>query len=120
MSLVSSNCGERKKPARHAWLCLLLAALFLYNPFVVAPSSGAGLNLQESARHRATVGASELQQFRASERLAPVARMEALVGEILFVVKIVVFERCATPDVDVRTALNVLPASLWFRPPPSL
>jgi len=116
---MGSNCGEHQKPARYVWLCVLLAVLFLYNPFVVAPSSGAGLNLQESARHRATVGASELQQFRATERHAPVVRMEALAGEILLV-KAVVFERCTTPDVEVRTALNVLPASLWFRPPPAL
>ena len=116
---MSSNCREREKPARYVWLCVLLAALFLYNPFVVAPSSGQGLNLQHSASHRATVGASELQQFRATERHAPIARMEELVGEIVLV-KAVVFERFATPDVEVRTPLNILPASLWFRPPPTL
>ena len=118
MSPVSSNCGDGQKPARYAWLCVLLAALFLYNPFVAAPSSGLGLNVRHSASHRATVGASELQQFRASERHAPVVRMEALVGEILLV-QAVEFERVAAPDAEVRTPLKVLPASLWFRPPPA-
>jgi len=115
---MSSNCREREEPTRYVWLCVLLAALFLYNPFVAAPSSGLGLNVRHSASHRATVGASELQQFRASERHAPVVRMEALVGEILLV-QAVEFERVAAPDVEVRTPLNVLPASLWFRPPPA-
>lgn len=118
MSPVSANCGEGQKPARYVWLCVLLAALFLYNPFVTAPSSGLGLNLQHSASHRATVGASELQQFRASERLAPVVRMEALASEMVLV-KVVVFERFAPLDVEVRAAQNDLPASLWFRPPPA-
>jgi len=119
MNRVSSNCGERQKPARYVWLCALLTALFLYNPFVVAPSSGLGLNLRHSASHRATVGASELQQFRATERHAPAIRAVGVIREIVLV-QAVVFERFATPDAEVRTPLNTLPASLWFRPPPSL
>jgi hypothetical protein len=119
MSQVSSSCGERHKPAPYVWLCALLSALFLYNPFVVAPSSGLGLNLRHSASHRASVGASELQQFRATERHAPAIRVVGVIREIVFV-QPVVFERFATPDVEGRTPLNILPVSLWFRPPPSL
>jgi hypothetical protein len=119
MRRVSTSCGERQKPAHYVWLSALLTALFLYNPFVVAPSSGLGLNLRHSASHRATVGASELQQFRATERRAPVLRTVSVIREIVFV-ETVVFARFAAPDMEVRTPLNILPSSLWFRPPPSL
>ena len=115
----SSSCGECRRPARYVWLCVLLTALFLYNPFVVAPSSGLGLNLHHSASHRATVGASELQQFRATERHAPAIRMAVVVRELVFV-QAVAFARFAVPDVEAHTPLNILPSSLWFRPPPSL
>ena len=110
---------RRPLPTGQAWVCLLLTVLLLYNPFVMAPSSGLGLNVRHSASHRATVGASELQQFRASERLAPAFRTEALVDEILFV-KPVALERFVAPAVEVLTAQDALRTRLWFRPPPTL
>jgi hypothetical protein len=99
------------------WLCVLLAALFLYNPFLTAPSSALGLHVRHSASHRATVGSSELQQFRASERLAPSVPVEELVSDI-FVMNIVV-EGFAPPEMEVPSPQNDWPASLWFRPPPA-
>src|SRR4029077_9232412 len=50
-------------PRWHAWVCLCLALLLLYNPYLAAPSSARGLNVRHPASNRATVGASELQSF---------------------------------------------------------
>lgn len=44
-------------------LCALLALLILYNPFVSIRSPLAVPSIQDHARHRATVGVSELQHF---------------------------------------------------------
>jgi hypothetical protein len=116
---LKSSIRELNVSRWQAILCLLLALLFLYNPFMTAPSSGLGLNLRHSASHRATVGSSELQQFTATERHAPTIQMDGLIREVLLV-KPLVFKRFATLDLEVRSPQNVLPANLWFRPPPAL
>jgi len=43
--------------------CVLLAVLFLYNPFIALYCSHAAYSVHTPQRNRATVGASELQQF---------------------------------------------------------
>jgi hypothetical protein len=100
------------------WLCLLLAVSFLYNPYLIAPGSGIGLNVRHSASHRATVGASELQQ------LAPMSSWEAHpIGDAILVAQF-----SASPDTNSRyfvatrdTAISrkFFCSSLWFRPPPA-
>jgi len=99
-----------------ASICALLIGLVVYNPFAALTSAPGGLSYQALARHRASVGASEMQHF------APV---KAETGQ---------------PDATVATEKVDLPAtrqetrlesgrvhlplllegmtSLWFRPPP--
>src|SRR5215469_17723113 len=48
---------------RYRWVCLVLAALLLFNPFFATPRSGHSLEVSTPASHRATVGASELEHF---------------------------------------------------------
>jgi hypothetical protein len=45
------------------WICLLLAALILYNPFAALCYSHGPIEVHTLQRNRATVGASELQHF---------------------------------------------------------
>ena len=45
------------------WVCLLLAALILYNPFAALCYSHGPIEVHTLQRNRATVGASELQHF---------------------------------------------------------
>src|SRR5258708_11557979 len=43
--------------------CVLLAGLFLYNPFLAASRANDSLSVCNPASHRATVGSSELERF---------------------------------------------------------
>jgi len=109
---------QRVTPGGRVWLCLLLAALFLYNPFATAPSSSLGLNVQESASHRATVGASELQQFTATERHAPAIQIISPVSALLLA-HAPALERFTPPDLAAPRPQTDWPASMRFRPPPA-
>lgn len=100
-------------------LCLLLAALFLYNPFLATPTYFAGLNLRHPARNRATVGASELQQFKVADEGS----------KIKIPIRAEAESPLALPDPaeslprlfleEVFPPQQFLNASLWFRPPPA-
>ena len=45
------------------WICVLLAALLLYNPFAALCFSHGTFEVHTLQRNRASVGASELQHF---------------------------------------------------------
>ena len=117
MSTFTSPVGGKRRPRWPARVCVLLIGLLLYNPFAALTTASDGLSYQALARHRASVGASEMQHF------APVKA------------------ETAQPDVTVATQKGELPAprgeearlecgrvhlplllegmtSLWFRPPP--
>jgi|SRR6516225_3281272 len=117
MSISRSPDGGKSRPTWRASICALLIGLVVYNPFAALTSASNGLAYQALARHRASVGASEMQPF------APVKA------------------DTAQPDVTVATEKGELPAtrgeearlecgrvhlplllegmtSLWFRPPP--
>ena len=117
MSTFRSPDGGKSGPLWRASICALLIGLVVYNPFAALTSASDGLSYQALARHRASVGASEMQHF------APVK------------------PETAQPDVTVATEKGELPAtrgeearlecgrvhlplllegmtSLWFRPPP--
>jgi hypothetical protein len=105
---------------RYAWVCLLLAFLFLYNPYLSAPPSPGGVNLEHPASHRATVGSSEL------ERYFPAGKASAHVAVTFFFTNFFLFpvHPAARSFPLQRTELllpqRMLCASLWFRPPPIL
>ena len=100
-------------------LCLLLAGLFLYNPFLGTPNYFGGLNLRHPSRNRATVGASELQQFKVADEGNKIEVPVSAEPE----------SPLALPDPaespsnlfleEVSPPQQFLSASLWFRPPPA-
>jgi hypothetical protein len=47
----------------HGWLCVFLAFLLLYNPFIALYCSHSNYTVHTPERNRATVGSSELQHF---------------------------------------------------------
>ena len=117
MSISRSPDGGKSRPTWRASICALLIGLVVYNPFAALTSASNGFAYQALARHRASVGASEMQPF------APVKA------------------DTAQPDVTVATEKGELPAtrgeearlecgrvhlplllegmtSHWFRPPP--
>jgi hypothetical protein len=117
MSTSRSPDGGKSRSIWRVSICALLIGLVVYNPFAAVTSASNGLAYQALARHRASVGASEMQTF------APVKA------------------ETAQPDVTVATQTVELPAprgeearlecgrvhlprllegmtSHWFRPPP--
>ena len=112
--------GEARAVYKHrVWLCVVLTGLFLYNPFLAGADSFGGLNLRHLPSNRATIGSSELQQFRVTDGRSSFAIPEAASIES--------YASWPDPSVAVSEGLaeDILPAqqflcaSLWFRPPPA-
>jgi hypothetical protein len=101
-------------------LCIsvLLIGLVLYNPFLALANHSDGLTYQASARHRATVGASEMQHY------TPVRGENAQLGiTVEQVFTELVVENNESPSHTFQEATLPqrleLTASVWFRPPPT-
>ena len=116
-----SKTGLARLPKWQIALCLLLAALVVYNPYSSAADSSVGLCVRHSASFRATLGASELQHFTPKDPGATLAATIAIALDSFLEHNLAEnSERYA--DVTRRVALpeQALPASLWFRPPPAV
>jgi hypothetical protein len=111
--------ASNNQPPWVVFFCVLLAALFFYNPFIALISHAGDLAYHSPARYRATVGASELQQFSPQQSLRTQPQ--------LFFVNLAAalfqpLQHAWRPAhfVEVRIApLANLPSNLWFRPPPA-
>ena len=113
---------QKRRPVRsawHTWVCVLLVGFVIHNPFVSLRHAPNSPCYDKLARNRATVGASEMQQFspvpNSTDRPNTYAVMKAA-------------ERSETPQ---ESRLRAIPqqvvfvqpeviAGLWFRPPPAL
>ena len=108
-------------PTWQVALCLLLAALVVYNPYLSATDSSVGLCLRHSASFRATLGASELQHFTPIDSIAMLAAT-AIIALAHFLQFHLPESSERHTDVTQRVVPpeQALPASLWFRPPPAV
>jgi|SRR5579864_945741 len=115
----SSHCPGRIVALRQCrWVCLVLATLLLYNPFIATPRSGHSLEVCHPASHRATVGASELQHFSPADGWGLLPAVDATEAEVVL----------PLPDPSAPSFLvspfiplptqQFLGPGLWFRPPP--
>jgi hypothetical protein len=100
--------------------CLLLALLFLYNPFLVVTPSSGNLSISHVASYRATVASSELQHFSPTDARKT---FEVSLG-LLFCRFEVVVDSAVGPTLEVATNhlydSQLLCADSWFRPPPAI
>jgi hypothetical protein len=113
----SGIAGPNHPSAWRTAICLLVALLLLYNPFLFLAHTGTGLCVQHPVSKRATVAASELKHFPpVSKRMVPHAVPAESVGEHCVVFK-QVFQSLTEVETDRLTAAE-LSANLWFRPPP--
>jgi hypothetical protein len=103
-------------------VCMVLVASILYNPFFALKIQSDGLVYASLARHRSTVGSSEMQHYPPvqSQHAEPAAQIEETATKISVV-------RGAPTEYAARIILDqALPpqpeliASICFRPPPSL
>ena len=105
-----------------AWqvcVCLVLIASILYNPFFALKIQSDGLVYASLARHRSTVGSSEMQHYPPVQ--AEYAQPNATVEETAIKVSVVQTEYLARIILDqMLPPQPELIASICFRPPPSL
>jgi hypothetical protein len=101
-------------------LCLILVALFLYNPFLTIYGASPIVNVQHPLSYRATIASSELRRCTVEAAKPLVPALEAAVAFELA-------QTAATPEVApvlprdlFRAIAQVICNSLWFRPPPIL
>lgn len=101
-----------------AIVCLLLAGLLLYNPFLSLFHSPTGLSVHHLSRNRALVGSGELQPFSpvsydVAEDVLPANRAGEIIpiarGQEILLATDLARDRVITPDFS---------SNLWFRPPP--
>jgi len=111
--------GEARTVRNHqVWLCLLLAGLFLYNPFLAGVGTFGGLNLRHPPSNRGTIGSSELQQFRVTEGRCTFEIPEAASIELYASVPHTCERVSEAFSEDEFPPQQFLCADLWFRPPP--
>jgi hypothetical protein len=114
------GCHERRRQSKFWRWCvpMLLIGLLLYNPFLALVSHSNGFGFQAMARHRATVGSSELQHY--SPVPVESAQPEALVEAVFAGFQAENREYPTYTSQDEALAQRVeLIASIWFRPPPA-
>jgi hypothetical protein len=99
-------------------LCLILVALFLYNPFLTIYGASSIANIQHPLSYRATIASSELRRCTVEPAKPLVLVLEAAVALEL--------THSAAPDEAAlvlprdlsRATPQVICNSLWSRPPP--
>ena len=96
---------------------MLLALLFLYNPFVAVINSAGSFSVHGLARNRATVGASELQHLGCAQDQSQqdAVNLQNLGEE--FAEPVAEYEEVAF-DQDIEVAQPELVSLIWSRPPP--
>lgn len=112
----SSHDQVKLRVTWNVCVCLLLVGLLLYNPFLALVTHSDGLTYQALARHRATVGASELQHMAQVQEQN--AQPDVIVAEIFTgVVEIKEFPAVALQQPPLLQRMELI-AEIWFRPPP--
>lgn len=101
-------------------LCLILVALFLYNPFLTIYGASPIVNIQHPLSYRATIASSELRRCTVEPAKPQVSALEAAAAFEL--AKLAATDEAApvVPRDLCRAIPQVICNSLWFRPPPVL
>jgi len=102
-------------------LCVLLAGLFLYNPFLGSLKTSESLTVCHPASYRSTVASSELEQLAPPivgtvMPLPDVAAMEQLISRLADHQSAARYSVAQEAVVSPQTGFS---SSLWFRPPPA-
>src|SRR5229473_4190493 len=102
--------------------CVLLAGLFLYNPFLAASRATGTLAVCHPASYRGTVASSELERFTAPPNggvasvLPDAGALQTLIPRLAASVSI---PRHYVEEEVLATPQTGFSSSLWFRPPPA-
>jgi hypothetical protein len=101
-------------------VCLALAVLFLYNPYLAVTPSSNILNVRHSLSYRATVGSSELQHFSPTDARKILALSVATILSWLDSPANQIVSRVTEVSSHPACPFEVVCSDLWFRPPPAI
>jgi hypothetical protein len=109
-------------PLWQIFTCILLAGLFLYNPFLAISKASGNLMVCHPASYRSTIASSELEQFTppnscVADLLPDTCTIQ---DSIPRVVASTAIPRRYVEQVVVATPQTGFSSSLWFRPPPAV
>jgi hypothetical protein len=99
--------------------CVLLAGLFLYNPFLAAHQSHGANAVCHPPSHRATVGSSEMEKFTPQGFVAAV--LPDMNAVLVLLLQVAASDSLSRHYVDAQVEASPqtgFSSSLWFRPPP--
>lgn len=100
-------------------VCLALAVLFLYNPYLAVTPSSSVLNVHHTLSYRATVGSSELQHFSPPDARKIFATSIAVATTWLESPINFLVSQVAEVSTHHLRPYQLVCADLWFRPPPA-
>jgi hypothetical protein len=120
MHLASQTPALSAVPPWHGWICLCLALFLLYNPYMAAPGSTAGLNFCHPESNRATVGTGELQHFSTADGKDKLSTPAIAPVEPFLSFPELSSQNFALSPQIVSPAQQFFGSSLRFRPPPAL
>ena len=102
-----------------ALVCLVLAVLFLYNPFLVTPGPSGTLSACRARSFRGTVASCELLTLKRTDSREAITITASDLPEILTLPQPQLwFVAERVPSEDALPNDDLLSGSLWFRPPP--
>jgi hypothetical protein len=105
---------------KHAWVCLLLSVLFLYNPFLAMQGSSGALSVGHRPSYRATVASSELLKFEKTESRETFAIADVNLLQAFILLQPQLPSSAEHDNIeDLHPADQFLSGNLWFRPPPA-
>jgi hypothetical protein len=122
MSFPGNRMRRGAVPLWQILTCLLLAGLFLYNPFPAASRTSGSLTVCHPASYRGTIASSELEQFTPPNR--GVAALLPNANAVQVLIRYLDANNSTPPyyteQEDVATPQTGFSSSLWFRPPPTV
>jgi hypothetical protein len=103
-----------------AGVCLVLALLFLYNPFFTIYGSSGVSAVRHPVSFRGTVASSELRRSLLKQVQLKIDALDEAILEAVRPPEASCPHSVALPDEPLRSTQEAVLESLWFRPPPLL
>jgi hypothetical protein len=110
---------EFSEPRLRAAVCLVLVALFLYNPFFTVLGSSRDLNVQHPLSYRATLAGTELQRCTLEAASPQIPELDAAILHVASLCSPSHKVAFVEPSDTATPASLASCDSIWFRPPPS-
>lgn len=101
-----------------AGVCLVLAVLFLYNPFFTIYGSSSVSAVRHPVSFRGTVASSELRRSVLKQVQPKIHALQEAILDAVGLPRVFCLSSVAVTDEPFRSTQEAVLESLWFRPPP--